>query len=115
MATITPTRSEAAYNVEQILWETLTSADTATAIQPAGLAPLAGSVQATGTFGGATITMQISNDNTNWATLKDATGAALTFSAAGIADFSTSARYIRPSSSGGTSDDVDVTMILRSM
>ena len=114
MATITPTYGSAGNNIETIVWETLTSADTATAAQPAGLAPLAGSVQATGTFGGATITMQISNDGTNWATLRDATGANLTFSAAGIADFSTAARYVRPSSAGGTGDDVDVTMVLRS-
>lgn len=41
------------------------------------------SIQVFGTFGGATLTVQGSNDGTNWNTLHDETGAALTFTATG--------------------------------
>jgi P pilus assembly chaperone PapD len=70
-------------------------------------------VQVTGTFGGATIALQVSNDGTNYATLKDGTGTTITFTSAGMAEFSTAALYIKPSSSGGTADDVTVTVVLR--
>ena len=74
---------------------------------------LAGSVQVTGTFGGATITLQVSNDGTNYVTLKDGIGNDITFSAAGMREFSTAALYLKPTSSGGTADNVIVTVILR--
>jgi hypothetical protein len=74
---------------------------------------LAGSVQVTGTFGSATIALQVSNDGTNFVTLKDGSGVAITFTAAGMAEFSTAARYIKPTSSGGTADNVTVTIVLR--
>ena len=37
MATITPVRSSPAHNIEKIFWETLTEADTADSVIPAGL------------------------------------------------------------------------------
>lgn len=42
------------------------------------------SVQVTGTFGGATVAVQGSNDGTNWSTLTDPQGNDLTFSGARI-------------------------------
>jgi hypothetical protein len=72
-----------------------------------------GSVQVTGTFGSSTVIMQASNDGTNYFPLKDLQGTAISFTSAGGAEFSTSAAYIRPSSSGGTSDSVNVTVVLR--
>lgn len=39
------------------------------------------SIQVFGTFGGATLTVQGSSDGTNWSTLHDESGVALTFTA----------------------------------
>jgi hypothetical protein len=46
-------------------------------------------------------------------TLKNSLGEDITFTAAGMAEFSTAARYIKPTSSGGTADNVTVTIVLR--
>lgn len=115
MATINPVRSSPANNIEQVLWTTLTEEDTAASVLPGSLAGVVGSVQVIGTFAGATVVWQGSNDGTNWWNLKDTSGTAISFTAAGGADFSTAALYVRPSASGGGgTQDLDVYMILRS-
>lgn len=114
MATITPVRSSPSVNIEQVFWETLTTADTATSVIPQGVSGAVGSIQVTGTFGSGTCVLQASNDGSNWVTVKDTAGNDVSFTSAGMADFSTAALYLRPSTSGGTSDDLDVTVILRS-
>ena len=53
-------------------------------------------VKVFGTFGD-TLTIQGSNDGTNWATLSDSTGVPLEFTAAGIKLIAECPRYIRPS------------------
>jgi hypothetical protein len=65
-------------------------------------------VHVTGTFGGATILIQGSNNNTDWLTLNDNAGVALSFTAAGMKVILENPLYIRASSSGGTGTDVDV-------
>jgi hypothetical protein len=66
------------------------------------------SVQIGGTLGGATIVLQGSNDGTTYATLKDLAGNDLSFTAAGYAEFSSGAAFIKPSISGGTGDNINV-------
>ena len=68
------------------------------------------SVQVSGTFGGATVVLQVSNDGVTFATLKDISGNDLSFTAAGYAEFSSGAAFIRPSISGGTGDSLNVTV-----
>ena len=59
-------------------------------------------VQVFGTFGtGGTVTMQGSMDGTNWATLHDPQGNALTFTAAGIKEVAEVCPYVRPSITAG--------------
>ena len=116
MATITINTSDSNELIgrTKLFWETLTTGDQGSAFEMAGTLGIFGSVQATGTFANGTVmTLQVSNDNTNWATLKDLTGTAIELSAAGLVDFTTAARYIRPSVASGSSDDVDVTVVLR--
>lgn len=60
------------------------------------------SFQFGGTFGGATIVLQGSNDNTTWTTLIDMQGSNLSFTAAAFKTLRDVPRYIRPSVSGGT-------------
>jgi hypothetical protein len=66
------------------------------------------SVQISGTLGGATIVLQGSNDGTTYATLKDLQGTNLSFTAAGYAEFTTGAAFIKPSISGGTGDSINI-------
>lgn len=113
MATIVPSTVEEQIRAAAYRWTDYSTADTATPVKVQNMQGLAGSVQVTGTFGGATIALQVSNDGTNFVTLKDGTGTNITFTAAGMAEFSTAALYIKPTSSGGTSDDVTVTVVLR--
>lgn len=58
-------------------------------------------------FNSGTVTIQVSNDGTNWATLKDLQGTEIAFTDDGLSDFSTAAQYIRPSCDANVGD-VDV-------
>lgn len=113
MATITPVINAPISGVASYTWETVTENDTASAVIPAGSEPIFGSIQFTGTFGGATGVLQGSNDASNWVTLKDPNGTAVSTTAVGAFEFSTAMTYLRPSFSAGTSQDVDVVMVLR--
>jgi hypothetical protein len=113
MATIIPTTVEEQVRAAAYRWTDYSTADTSTPIKVQNMQGLAGSVQVTGTFGGATITLQGSNDGTNFVTLKDSAGTAISVTAAGMAEFSTAALYLKPTSTGGTADNVTVTVILR--
>lgn len=59
------------------------------------------SVQVYGTFGGATVEIEGSNDATNWVGLTDPQGNALSISAAKIEQIMEACLYIRPRISGG--------------
>jgi hypothetical protein len=107
------TRGTIQHNIERITWTGIPGSDTGTAMIPMGVGSLAASVAVTGTFGTATVTIQGSNDNSNWFTLKDIYGANLTFTAAGLADFSTAVGYVRPSVSSGGVPAVNVDIVLR--
>ena len=113
MATISPTTVEEQIRAAAYRWTDYSTADTATPIKLQNMQGLAGSVQVTGTFGGATITLQVSNDGTNYTTLSDSTAAAISLTAAGMREFSTAALWLKPTSSGGTADNVTVTVVLR--
>lgn len=101
-------------DVPRVIWEGLTTAGSpGTSFKLTAQSALAGCVQVIGTFGGATVTLKGSNNGTNWVILKDLQGNDLSFSAAGMAEFTTSTAYIRAESVGGTGDDVDVLVTLR--
>ena len=70
------------------------------------------SVQVLGTFGGATVTMQGSNDGTNWATLNDQAvpGNVCSFTSAGFKGVLQMPKYIRPVVSGGAGSGLIVIM-----
>lgn len=94
-----------------ILWETLTESDTATEVELGAFADR--SVQVVGTFGGATVVVEGSNDGTNWVTLSDYQGTALSFTAAFLAPVAELTRFIRVSASGGTGQDLDIHLMCR--
>lgn len=61
-----------------------------------------GSIQAAGTFGTTTFTVQVSNDGSAWATAKDPLGNDVTFTAAGLKYINMGARYLRLTAPSGT-------------
>jgi hypothetical protein len=99
-------------SVIAVNYEALSEADTA---PPAFEYPAWNdqSVQVVGAFGGGNVSVEGSNDGTNWVILKDPAGSAITFTADGLAEIGTPARFIRPKQPTGTSVDVDVFFILR--
>jgi len=117
MATVTPVIDRTIANIPRVIWETVKNNDTATALPISEQWGLAASVQATGTFSNGSVTMQHSNDGTNWFTAKDLQGNDIVLSAAGIAEFSLSSAYIRPNLTGGTTGtgDVDVIVVFRGL
>jgi len=59
-------------------------------------------IQVFGTFGaGGTILVEGSNDGTNWATLTDSNGTALSLTAASVKTINERPRYLRPRVSAG--------------
>lgn len=88
-------------------WEAMGDADNGSAALTAGFPDK--TVSVTGTFDSATVILQGSNDNSNWFTLNDVYGNALSFTAAAMAVVSENPKYIRPNTSGGSgSADIDV-------
>ena len=73
------------------------------------------SVQVTGTFGGATCVWEGSNDDTNYATLNDAFGNALSFTTSGLRCVAEAVKTARPRIVGGSGVSVNVyaTMIAK--
>ncbi len=82
-----------------VSWSALATGDTGAPIQGVGLSDR--SVQFTGTFGGATVVLEGSNDGVNYVTLTDPAGVALSFTSAGLKQLLQITRYMRPSVSGG--------------
>ena len=115
MATVSPVIDRTIAKIPRVIWEACATGDTINSLPISEQWGLAASVQASGTFGGATVVMQHSNDGTNWFTAKDLQGNDISLTADGIAEFSLSSAYIRPAISGGSGDDVDVIVVFRGL
>jgi len=116
MPTISPAVNFVAvqtHRIPRVTWPGMATGDTIVALPVAGNSIVAGSVQFAGTFGSATVKLQVSNDGTTFFDMKDASGTTISATAAGIFTFTTSALYIRPAIAGGTSDSVDAIVCLR--
>jgi hypothetical protein len=108
MATITPqiTRLDKDNSRSYIVfWEAVSENDTCDPVQIHSKADR--SFQVTGSFGGGTVDLEGSNDETNYVTLDDLFGDAISFSADGLAGVGPMTRFVRPGTPGGTSADVD--------
>lgn len=115
MATVTGTISHASEvptrDVWIINWPAMGNADTGTTVGCAGSSDRC--VQFSGTFGGATIVLQGSNDGTNWSTLQDPQGNSISKTSAGIFQVLDLTRYIRPVTSGGSGTSIDVNLLVK--
>jgi len=99
-------------SAKKISWVGMADAETGAA---AGYPQFADrSIQVTGTFDSASVSIQGSNDGTNYASLTDPQGNALTFSSAKIEAVQELTNYLRPVTSGGAgSADLNVYLIMR--
>lgn len=113
MATVAPAESIPSQGIVKVEWSGMATGDTITAFQPKWAHPVSGSIQFSGTFGGATVTLEGSNDGTNYATLKDMVGAPISMTSAGIVEFTSTVQHVRPAISGGTGDSVTATVVMR--
>lgn len=116
MATITPVLSKVSdggmYDVYLATWTAMGNADTGATITMSGASDR--SVQMEGTYGGATISFQGSNDGTNFQILTDPQGNALTWTSANrLEQVSELTRYVRPITSGGAGTNLTVTLLLK--
>jgi len=113
MPVISPTTTLNIDGITAVSWVGITTGDTIQEYIPRGLTGAVSSVQVTGTFGGATVTMTGSNDKINYVTLPDLSNAAISLTTAGLLDFTTAALYVRPLISGGSANSIDVTLVMR--
>lgn len=70
------------------------------------------SVQVAGTFNGGTLTVEGSNDGTNWAALTDPQGNSLAFTAAQIEQIQEITRFVRPRVSAGAGVALTVSFVV---
>ena len=107
----TITRVDPGRDTWMVTWLGLGDADTGSVIaMPMGNEK---SVQLTGTFASATVVLEGSNDGTNFVTLTDPQGNALSATAAMLEGVAEHTRYIRPSTSGGSGTDVNVYLFVK--
>lgn len=112
MATVSPV-IDLSLPVPRVVWEEAATGDTLESYVLEQQYGIAAAVQISGTFGGATAAMEVSNDGSTWFALKDLYGFNVSATANALFEISTSALYIRPAISGGTGDDIDVVMLVR--
>ena len=114
MATIAPVRVnllDVGY-AQLYRWESLTEADTATAIKASSLADKA--IQVTGNFGtSGDVHIEGSMDGVSFAQLNDPQGDAISLTSAGIVQIQENAVFIRPVLDAGTGVDVDIYLLAR--
>lgn len=115
MATVSPAISlipSQAGAVPRVTWAGIVTGDTLDALALPG-STSAASVQFSGTFGGATVKLQASNDGTTFYDMKDASGTTISATAGAYFEFSTAAVYIRPSIASGSANSVNAIVRLR--
>jgi hypothetical protein len=113
MAVISPVLSRTTEGIPYLIWDNAATADTEIAYALLNRLGTDGAVSFTGTFGGATVKLQASNDGTNFFDMKDKSGTTISATAGALFTFDTSAAYIRPAITGGTGDSIDIIVVLR--
>lgn len=110
---ITVTNLKTRLPAKIVVWDAILSGDTGTPLEAVDYPDK--TIQVEGTFDGATLPMQGSNDGTNWRPLTDGQGNAIAFTGGGIELPAENPRYIRPgaptSATGNTALVVTVVMV----
>jgi hypothetical protein len=117
MATFVPTFSKirgpaGGVDAMVVTWTPLAaSGDIGQALQRTDLVDR--SVQITGTFSGATLAFEGSNDGVNYFTLSNPSGTALTFTSAGLMQVTEATAWVRPHITAGTGASLSATLTAR--
>lgn len=99
-----------ANNVAMYTWAAIPADSSGASVSGPGFTDRSFSIS--GTFGGATVVIEGSNDGVNYFTLHDPFANALSFTAAALAEVTEMALYMRPRVIGGTASAVDVVGVL---
>jgi hypothetical protein len=112
MPTITSTRTQTGNNKVIVFnWLAMATSDDG---EPVAFAQYTDkSVQITGTFGGATVVIEGSNDGTTYAVLTDPQGNDLNITSAKVEMVSEATRYVRPRVSGGSGTSINVYLLVK--
>lgn len=101
MATVDETRSIRFGGANALFtWAGLSTGDDGRVVEYSEFADR--SVQFSGVFAGASVSLQGSNDGVNWHVLTDPLGAPITKTAASLAAITEMTRFVRPVVSGGS-------------
>lgn len=111
MATVQPTRTIVSGGKGHVYTWTLADGDDGAPIEAVDFADR--SVQVTGTFGGATVVVEGSNDSANYAVLTDPQGNDLNISTAKVEMVAEVTRLVRPRVAGGAGTSVTVSLLAR--
>ncbi len=96
----------------KVFWETLTESDTCQVLRIGDNISDAW-FHVTGTFGGATVVLNGGQDETPDVNLDDPGDTAISLTAAGGSPVRDLTTFVQPSASGGSSQDVDITLWLK--
>lgn len=99
--------------VPSVRWTGIAAGDTCTPYLVRNRYGFVGSVQISGTFGGATVTLEQSNDGTTWFAATDTLGAAISATANEISEMSLASIYLKPVITGGAGSNVNVIIVFR--
>lgn len=99
--------------VPRVVWANMANGDTGDAFLVRDRYGFVGSVQISGTFGGATVALEQSNDGTTWFPAVDPLGAAISATSNEITEMSLAAAYLRPTITGGAGSSVSVIIVFR--
>ena len=99
--------------VPSVQWAGIAAGDTCTPYLVRNRYGFVGSVQISGTFGGATVTLEQSNDGTTWFAAADTLGAAISATANEISEMSLASIYLKPVITGGVGSNVNVIVVFR--
>ena len=102
-----------AQDTKRVDWTGIITGDTIVSFGISAKSGAVGAVQIDGTFGGATVTLQASNDNVTFFPMKDVNNVAISATSAGYFEVRTGALYIRPAVTGGSANSINVKVALR--
>lgn len=113
MATIKPTVTDVTFRGNgaafQVQWTPCTENDTCAAVRLPEYADR--SFQVEGTFGGATVLLKGSNDNSTFEGLRDPSHTAISMTSAGLQAVLENTIYTQPTYSGGSGQSLTITML----
>lgn len=112
MATINGVSGFVQHSVYQTVWSAMGNSDTGTKEELSRYPNK--SVTFNGTFGGATVVLEGSDDDVTYFTVNDIKGNAVSTNAAARFDVVDVPKFMRPRTSGGTGTSINVTLISRS-